>query len=135
MAGEERQFQRWFVGEWEKGGRWAENIHPSFGTKTGIPDLLLLVSNLMVPIEVKTGVLKDGYLKVSDVRPAQIRWSRKFVAHGGKCGLIAGLRKDKEWEIAVVQNEAWWTGRTVFSDGEFVVVESSFRALIHLLSQ
>lgn len=135
MAGEERQFQRWFVGEWEKSGRWVENIHPSFGTKTGIPDLLLMVSKLLVPIEAKTGVLKDGHLKVSEIRPAQIRWSRKFVAHGGQCGLVAGLRKGKEWEIAVVRNEAWWTGQTVFCDDDFVVVETPFRALIHVLAQ
>lgn len=135
MAGEERQFQRWFVEEWEKSGRWVENIHPSFGTKTGIPDLMVMVSKLLVPIEAKTGVLLDSYLKVSEIRPAQIRWSRKFVSHGGCCGLVAGLRKDKIWEIAVVRNEAWWTGQTVFSDDDFVVVETPFKALIHVLAQ
>ena len=135
MASEERQFQQWFVREWEKSGRWAENIHPSFGTKTGIPDVFLLVSKLLVPIELKTGELVGDELSVSDIRPAQIRWSRKFAAHDGACGLAAGLRKGKDWEIAVVRNEAWWTGKTVFSAEEFVIVETPFRALIHVLAQ
>ena len=135
MASEERQFQQWFVREWEKSGRWVENIHPSFGTKTGIPDLMIMVSKLLVPIEAKTGVLVESHLKVSEIRPAQIRWARKFTSHGGCCGLVAGLRKDKGWEIAVVRNEAWWTGQTVFSDDDFVVVETPFRALIHVLAQ
>jgi Holliday junction resolvase len=135
MASEERQFQQWFVREWEKSGRWAENIHPSFGTKTGIPDVFLLISKLLVPIEMKTAELVAGELKVSDIRPAQIRWSRKFAAHGGACGLAAGLRDGKSWRIAVVRNEAWWSGKVVFSEDEFVVVDTPFRALIHVLSQ
>lgn len=135
MASEERQFQRWFVKEWQRTGGWVENVHPSFGTKTGIPDVFVLVAKLLVPIEIKVGTIESGVLEVSEIRPAQIRWSRKFSSHGGCCGLIAGVRRGSRWRIGVVMNEHWWSGKRSFSADEFAVVDNVTSAVIHVLAQ
>lgn len=135
MANEERQFQRWFAKQWQGSGGWVENVHPSFGTKTGIPDLFVLVAKLLVPIELKVGTVEGGELKVSDIRPAQIRWSKKFSNHGGVCGLIAGVRRGSSWRIAVIRNEAWWVGKSSFAGDEFVIVDNVTAAVIHVLAQ
>jgi hypothetical protein len=135
MANSERQFQRWFLKEWRSCNLWGENIHPSYGTKTGIPDLFVLAGGIMVPIELKTGGIGEEGLSVSDIRPAQIRWSRSFARHNGISGLIAGVFIEGHWYCAVIRNEAWWTGKTTFKDEDYVIVDSPYQAVIHVLSQ
>ena len=131
----ERKFQQWFVKEWEAAGMWVENIHPSFGTKTGIPDLLVMAAKLLIPIELKTGELVGESLSVSDIRPAQIRWANQFYKAGGISGLIVGVPDGKSWKLVVVKNSAWWQAKTVFEEGEFAVTNNTFSAVAHVLAQ
>lgn len=135
MSNKEREFQRWFVDDWKSGGRWAESIHPSYGMKTGIPDVLLLASSVLVPVELKLAELQGTQLKVSEIRPAQIRWAKKFSSHGGICGLVAGMKNDSGWRCFVVHNQAWWRGDCAFESDDFIEVNSSFSSVVHVLAQ
>lgn len=143
MSGMERLFQRWVVKQWERTGRWGENVHPSMGMKAGFPDVLLMASGLVVPIEVKLGRLVDTGLKVSEIRPAQVRWSNRFTMNGGKCGLIVGIKNheaktnyaDDAWSIAVVKNRAWWNNKKTYPESDFIIADDVTKAVSFILSQ
>jgi hypothetical protein len=86
---------------------WAQAYEPRLGSSAGIPDLGLLVpgTGLLLPVELKLGKIGfDGKLKISDIRPAQKVWHRRFSAAGGCALLLVGVMQRN-------QCTGLWVGR------------------------
>jgi hypothetical protein len=84
----ERAYQKAFLNDYHG---WAEGFHPALGSQTGIPDTMFLKNGVLIPIELKIGEFVKGKLVVNDIRPAQIRWAKKFKLFGGKSGFVCGV--------------------------------------------
>lgn len=110
----ERQFQRWFLDSLKHAGVWAENVHPTAGMKTGIPDVFVLSDSGLVPIELKVGKIEGDALIPKEIRPAQIRWAKKFQRSGGVSALVTGVHDGKGWEFYYIPNVFWLNGDKKF---------------------
>ena len=90
----ERGFQRELLKNYPG---WAASFHPSFGSKTGIPDAMFLFNGSLLPIELKIGKVAGDWLFISDVRPSQIRWAKEFRKCGGTSAFLCGVIEDGAW--------------------------------------
>lgn len=96
----ERQFQKWFLQKWADAGRWGMSLHPSFGSKTGEPDVMLLNGGVLLPIELKTAKIDaKGLILDSEARASQIRWLGQFAKFGGLSTFCAGIENGRGWDI------------------------------------
>lgn len=86
----EKQLRDWMRGLWKDDKcvqlSWCE---PGMGSTVGIPDVWLMIGGQWLPIELKHGTIKGGYLKCN-VRPAQINWHTSVHKAGGKSLFIVG---------------------------------------------
>jgi hypothetical protein len=96
----------------------AENIHPTSGMKTGIPDTLFFYDKNFLMVEMKTGVVnyfeKNTGTIVSKsltlkhpILASQKRWHRNMKDIGAPVGLIVGVRcslETKPWRIFLVKH-------------------------------
>jgi len=143
---DERGFARAIRSAWKASGGWVGQYHPGLGASTGQPDLQFLVDlglqvKVMVPVELKVGVVRGRRLCVSPVRPAQIRWAREFRSAGGKSGFLAGVAIEGSskaqawrWGAAIIPRDAVFARQTVFVDGEFVIAKSLEHVMEVILS-
>jgi hypothetical protein len=86
----ERDYQKQAISEWEALGGFAQNIHPTFGMKLGIPDAEFLVGPFLVPVEFKVGALSANCIEIKRIRPAQRGWHKSYRRSGGVSGIIVG---------------------------------------------
>ena len=105
----ELDFKRWFVAAW---GEWLVRIEPRLGGDVGVSDLMVVVDNVLIPVELK--VLKDG--KVSEIRPSQKVWHRQ----AGEAGLVTMLAAGEKGRGKGWKAHLWVWGSTE----EGVVVEA-----------
>lgn len=125
----ERDFQRFALAEWEKAGYWGENVHPSSGMKSGIPDTLFMVGDCLLPIEMKIGTVVDCRLLVEDIRPSQRRWHLKYYNAGGTSRILVGVPKPTGWEIYEIDLNQFISGAQRFDLGEVAKHESIVEAI------
>lgn len=67
-------------------------LEPGMGATMGVPDCLLLLKKNWIPIELKHGELKGGFIKC-DIRPAQIQWHLSVAACGGRSLFLIGTER------------------------------------------
>ena len=84
----ERQFKLWIKKNWSG---WLNSYEPRRGATIGIPDIQVLVKGVLVPIELKAGVLVGEVLKTKKVRASQINWHHKFSEAGGMSLVMVGV--------------------------------------------
>lgn len=96
----ERDFQNFVKANWSGV---TVQLHPGMGSDVGISDLLLGYSIGLLPCELKLGVINDGLLCVSAVRPAQIAWHRKLAIAGHETIFMVGVPNGKNlWRVFVI---------------------------------
>lgn len=104
----ERSFQKFVKAQWDG---FCTQLHPGLGSDVGISDLLLGYSLGLLPCELKLGVISDGLLCVSQVRPAQISWHRKLAASGYDSVFMIGVpQPDDTWRVFLIDGltiSAW----------------------------
>lgn len=84
----ERQFKLWIRKKWSG---WLNSYEPRRGSTIGIPDIQVLAKGVLVPIELKVGVLLGEVLRTKDVRASQINWHNKFSEAGGMSLFMVGV--------------------------------------------
>ena len=84
----ESEFKQWFRKQWLG---WVESYEPRRGSGIGIPDLQIVASGRIVPIELKIGTIKDDILYPREIRPAQVAWHRKLNEAGVASILLIGV--------------------------------------------
>lgn len=67
---------------------WSETYETRSGGGVGYPDLQLLVHSILVPVELKKGLVHGDRLYPSAVRPSQIGWHHNFYLEGGKSYIV-----------------------------------------------
>ena len=92
--GTEVDFKSWFMKSWAP--HWSEAYEPRGGTGMGLPDVQVLINEVLLPLELKIGMEHDAILFPRDVRPAQIEWHRRFAAAGGNSAMLVGLPVDNK---------------------------------------
>ena len=90
----ERDFQNWIKKNWSG---WLTQIHPGLSSDVGIPDLIVGTAQGLLPAEVKLGMVDDGVLWCSEVRPAQIAWHKKLADGGYNSVLLVGVPSGDSW--------------------------------------
>jgi hypothetical protein len=86
----ESELKVWFRRNWEG---WVESFEPRIGTGIGIPDLMVIVKERLVPIELKVGSLsEDGQvLYPCEVRAAQLSWHNSCNNAGVNSWFLVGV--------------------------------------------
>jgi hypothetical protein len=123
----ERGFQRALK---EGYAGWVEGFHPALGSNTGIPDTMFLWNSALVPVELKIGEFVKGDLKVKDIRPAQIRWAKKFRSFGGRSLFVCGVPSGDNWSVYLLDIEVVLNATQMFPPGKFHLVESYAEMLL-----
>jgi hypothetical protein len=129
---DERNFARSLRADY---GGWSDQYHPGLGASAGQPDMQFLASGVrgdlrIVPIELKTAVWDGQTLKVSNIRPNQIRWAKKFRTAGGKSGFLAGVPlvgsdpKELVWGAVLLDLDLVFKGVHYFEADEFKTVSN-----------
>lgn len=117
----ERDLQKYLIHQWEAGGGWAQNIHPGFGMKSGIPDVAFLVDGGLKLIELKVGsyetkTLGGLYIRVRNIRPLQRSWAIKFRRFGGHSTNIIGIPHNGGWDLYTLSHSQFISGLESFSE-------------------
>lgn len=94
-------------------GVWSEAYETRSGGGVGYPDLQLLVHSILVPVELKKGVIKDGRLYPSEIRPSQIAWHHDFFVAGGRSHIVCLFEVAKQLEAWAIPGTSrvftsWW---------------------------
>jgi len=100
---------------------WISAVEPGRGSDTGAADLLVLVGDVIVPVELKIAEPEEGMLwvKKPGIRPAQIAWHSTLWRSGGFSLFAFGIWRDKAWHTAFVHGHEvanWRDGFDYFSD-------------------
>ncbi len=95
----ERDFQNWFKKNWNG---WHTQLHPGQSSDVGVPDLILGISQGLLPAEVKIGSIVDDVVWSTEIRPAQIVWHKKLADAGYNSILLIGVPSDASWRCFVV---------------------------------
>jgi hypothetical protein len=123
-------------------GVWSEAYETARGSGSGYPDLQLLLDSVLVPVELKCGVIRDIRLVPTRIRPAQISWHHEFKAAGGKAFVVVctgEINVMSAWAIPSTDREVtsrWKEGYNILkckqwmSSGAWVVDFSALRAEI-----
>lgn len=102
---DERAFQTWFKNNFLD---WNSQVHPGLSADPGLPDLLCLISDRIVPLELKIGSIElDEHQHViwsKEVRPSQIRWHTSLSVAGGFSALIIGVWAGTSWRVFAVNS-------------------------------
>jgi len=80
---------------------WSEAYEPSRGSGTGYPDVQVLLSGVLIPVEAKVAKLDQGVIRSRDIRPAQIGWHYRLMKAGGKSSFVFGVLERKLWSAYV----------------------------------
>ena len=124
----ETLFKRSLRAVWKEAGYWSEAYEPAHGSGTGYPDIQVLASGKLFPVELKIGefrYVKDDRLYLTDeLRPAQSRWHYDFQRHGGISALLIGVPHLKDWRAfgvfgsnAIHWKSGWVVGVTAHDLG------------------
>lgn len=70
---------------------WSEAYEPRRGSGTGMPDVQVLLDDILLPVELKLGEVKGDRIFASDFQPAQVSWHTKFHLAGGRAIFLVGL--------------------------------------------
>jgi hypothetical protein len=100
-------------------GCWTEVYEPARGSGTGYPDVQMLVDGVLIPVEMKRGDIKNGFVRPHRIRPSQIAWHHAFGAAGGKSHFLictGPLRTMSAYSIAPIERTRlvkWRSGWTM----------------------
>lgn len=89
-------------------GVWSEAYEPGMGSGVGYPDLQLLVGRLLLPVELKSGVVFKGNLRPKQVKPSQISWHHDFFMAGGESWVVVCCGDPKymdAWSVPSVHRD------------------------------
>jgi len=113
----EIDFKRWLRSSWSG---WLESYEPRAGGGIGIPDIQILVSGRVLPIELKVGKLKSGRIYPNEVRPVQIAWHRTFADAGGVSAMLIGISNLSKikWIPALINGRRMSDWKKGYSIGE-----------------
>lgn len=76
---------------------WLETYQPGRGSGVGVPDTQIMPrKKMLVPIELKRGVIEGKRLFADDIRPAQVSWHTRFSEAGGASWFIIGVGKPEK---------------------------------------
>lgn len=100
---DERAFQTWFKNNFLD---WHSQVHPGLSADPGLPDLLCLISDRVVPLELKIAAIEqeDEHQVIwsKEIRPSQIRWHTSLAVAGGFSALIIGVWAGTSWRVFAV---------------------------------
>lgn len=123
----EIDFKHWL----RSGFVWSNQVEYGRGGQDGFPDVVALVRNEMLPIECKTGVIKNGLWKIDKhpILPSQVKWHYEYAAAGGVSCIAIGWYSEirRTWEMLMVpgfQVMKWKSGYRMMKDVQPRVVNS-----------
>ncbi len=97
-------------------GVWSEAYETRSGGGVGYPDLQLLVGARLLPVELKRGSVRNGFVWPERIRPAQIVWHHDFMEAGGIAHVLVcegPVAKMDVWSLPSMHREylaAWRRG-------------------------
>lgn len=94
----ETEYRKHVISTLTSRGVWVERIEKARGMADGRPDLDILFGATIIPTELKVGKIKGGFLNVTNVRPSQFSWHRKFKRAGGRSTFYVGVPTETGWD-------------------------------------
>ena len=85
---ETTDFRRWVIRKLDGEGCWTECYEPRRGGGTGIADIQVAVNGVLVPIELKVGVVEFGLVYPREVRADQLGWHNRLNDNAGVMSLF-----------------------------------------------
>lgn len=125
----ESDLKSWIRKTWDG---WCESFEPRIGTGVGIPDMMFIIQDVLVPVELKVGVLSDDGLVLypSEVRAAQLQWhhacNNAGVASWFLVGTGTGKKPDRVFLVAPHHMVEWRDGINIVCLIEFCTKKKEF---------
>lgn len=114
---DETRYKRKMLGNYPL---WSESYEPGLGSGTGYPDVQLLSPRkVLLPIELKVGLIINDRVFPREVRRDQVVWHHNFQRHGGIAVIAIGVETEKGsniWDSYVVPGNLateWASGYAV----------------------